>query len=156
MGDQVWLKANHYSTNWPAKKLDHKWLGPFSIVKVISRAVVKLLLSPREKGVHPMVSVTNICLQPPDKILEHPQPSLPGPTLVHGQEEYEVEQVLDSNFICRRLYYYVKWEGYPNSENSWIPIENIEHAPQLLLNFHHSHPLAPSLTTPSRHALRGR
>src|SRR5258708_24503347 len=34
--DKVWLNAQNYMTTHPTKKLDHKWLGPFVIEKVLS------------------------------------------------------------------------------------------------------------------------
>ena len=58
--DKVWLNAQNYTTTRPTKKLDHKWLGPFVIEKVISPAAVKLRLPPRERGIHPVISVSNI------------------------------------------------------------------------------------------------
>src|SRR5258707_10172580 len=45
--DKVWLNAQNYTTTCPTKKLDHKWLGPFVIKKVISPTAVKLHLSPQ-------------------------------------------------------------------------------------------------------------
>jgi hypothetical protein len=82
---------------------------------------------------------------------------MPGPTLVDGEEEYEVEEILDSKYIQGNLHYYVKWKGYPNSENSWL-IANDVHAPDLLENFHQLHPRAPKsknlITTPRRRGLR--
>ena len=42
VGAKVWLNAQNYTTTRPTKKLDHKWLGPFVIKKVISPAAVKL------------------------------------------------------------------------------------------------------------------
>ena len=45
---KVWLNTQNYMTTCPTKKLDHKWLGPFVIKKVISPTTIKLCLSPRE------------------------------------------------------------------------------------------------------------
>src|SRR5258708_1875444 len=36
VGAKVWLNAQNYTTTHLTKKLDHKWLGPFVIEKVIS------------------------------------------------------------------------------------------------------------------------
>ncbi len=47
VGAKVWLNAQNYTTTCPTKKLDHKWLGPFVIKKVISPTAVKLHLSPQ-------------------------------------------------------------------------------------------------------------
>ncbi len=46
VGAKVWLNAQNYTTTHLTKKLDHKWLGPFVIEKVISPATIKLHLSP--------------------------------------------------------------------------------------------------------------
>src|SRR5258707_8637045 len=48
VGAKVWLNTQNYMTTCPTKKLDHKWLGPFVIKKVISPAAIKLCLSPCE------------------------------------------------------------------------------------------------------------
>ena len=55
VGDKVWLNAQNYTTTRPTKKLDHKWLGPFVIEKVVSPAAVKLHLQcpPLPSGSHP-------------------------------------------------------------------------------------------------------
>ena len=45
---KVWLSAQNYTTIRLTKKLDHKWLGPFVIEKIMSPAAIKLHLSPRE------------------------------------------------------------------------------------------------------------
>src|SRR5258707_13421053 len=56
------VRAQNYTTTCPTKKLDHKWLGPFVIEKVIPPAAIKLCLSPCEQGIHPVISVSNIHL----------------------------------------------------------------------------------------------
>ena len=35
IGDKVCLNSHNITTTWPTKKLDHKWLGPYPIEKVI-------------------------------------------------------------------------------------------------------------------------
>jgi len=43
-----------------------------------------------------------------DEIAEHLQPPQPGPITVDDQEEYEVEEILDSKFRWGKLWYLVK------------------------------------------------
>src|SRR5712692_7299869 len=38
------------------------------------------------------------------------------------------------------LQYFVKWKGYPESDNTWEPAQNI-HAPDLLKKYHQCYPL---------------
>ena len=78
------------------KKLDHKWASPFAITKVISTW---------EKNIHPVVSVSIICPYIPDEIAECLQPLQPSPVMVDNQEEYEVEEILDSRFRWGKLWY---------------------------------------------------
>ena len=85
-------------TTHPTKKLDHKWLGPFVIEKVVSPAAVKLCLSPHEQGIHPVISVSNVCPYHPDPIPEHLLDPHPNLVLVDGSEEYEVESIVDSKY----------------------------------------------------------
>src|SRR5260221_13673573 len=40
VGTKVWLNAQNYMTTCLTKKLDHKWLSPFEIKKVISSTTV--------------------------------------------------------------------------------------------------------------------
>src|SRR5260370_24058597 len=87
------------------KKLDHKWASPFTITKVISLAAIKLHLSAWEKNICPIVSISIVCPYIPDEIAEHLQPPQPGPVMVDDQEEYEVEEILDSRFRWGKLWY---------------------------------------------------
>src|SRR5258708_7937477 len=95
---KVWLNAQNYMTTCLTKKLDHKWLGPFEIKKVVSSTTVKLHLSPCECGIHPVISISNVCPYHPDLILEHPLDPHPNPVLVDGSKEYEVELIVDSKY----------------------------------------------------------
>ena len=35
VGDNVWLNAQNITTTHPMEKLDHKWLGPYQIDKIV-------------------------------------------------------------------------------------------------------------------------
>ena len=68
--------------------------------------------------------------------LHGPNYTRPPPDLVDGEEEYEVEKIIDMKQMGRgrKTYYLVKWKGYPTSDNSWEPQENI-HADELIKEF---------------------
>jgi hypothetical protein len=40
--------------------------------------------------------------------------------------DYEVEKILKTRTKNGKKEYFVKWLGYPNSMNSWIPVENLK------------------------------
>jgi hypothetical protein len=69
-------------------------------------------------------------------------PPPPALYVKDGQEYFEVEDILDSKRTDRRLYYLVKWKGFPDSENSWEPLVNIP-ARGLVKEFHRHNPGKP-------------
>ena len=40
--------------------------------------------------------------------------------------DYEVEKILKTRIRNKKKEYFVKWVGYPNEMNSWIPEENLK------------------------------
>ena len=67
------------------------------------------------------------------------------PEIVNGEEEFIVEEILDSRVINRKLHYLVKWEGYRIEHNSWEPADDV-HALECVADFHWKHPGAPLLS----------
>src|ERR1700678_4050326 len=113
---------------------------------------------------HPVFNVVKLTLTPPDSITGcHPKPP-PLPELVDGEEEWIVEEILDSKVINRKLRYLVKWEGFGIKHNSWKPWDDV-HAPDLIADFYRKHPGAarqiqaidftsiPFRRVPGRHSL---
>lgn len=43
----------------------------------------------------------------------------------NSQEEYEVEKILDKCYSKKRVYYQIKWNGYPKSQSTWEPLSNL-------------------------------
>ncbi|XP_054281145.1 chromobox protein homolog 1-like [Macrosteles quadrilineatus] len=51
-----------------------------------------------------------------------------------GEQEYPVEQIKKKRIVKGKNQYFIKWKGYPDSENSWEPTENL-HCPGLIKQF---------------------
>jgi hypothetical protein len=65
----------------------------------------------------------------------------PPPELVDNEEEYEVENILDSRRTGRgrKLQYLVKWKGYPDADNQWEDYWNVS-ADDLVRQFQRRNP----------------
>ena len=91
---------------------------------------------------HPVFNVVKLTPAPEDPVpgrCLHPPPLL---EIVNGEEEFIVEEILDSRVINQKLRYLVKWEGYRIKHNSWEPTDNV-HALECIADFHWKHPRAP-------------
>ena len=140
VGDQVWLEATHLKLRHQSTKLTPKRYGPFVITKGISLVAYQIKL-PTSWGIH---NVFHASLLSPyhETMAFGPNFSQPPSDLIGGEEEYEVERILNHrrHGRSRRLQYFIKWKGYPESDNTWEPADQV-HAPDLLKAYHRSNPL---------------
>ena len=69
--------------------------------------------------------------------LNNPAINRPRTVVVEGEEEWEVEKVLDERTKGRakRKQYLVKWVGWPDSHNTWEDDENLENASDLVAQY---------------------
>ena len=145
IGNKVWLSSENIRTTCPTKKLDYKWLGPYTIDQVISRNAYRLKLLASFGQVHPVVSVTLLHPYGDDPITERQERHPPPPPLVirDGIEEYEVEKILDSQIFCGKVEYLVRWKGYGVEEDEWQPSRDVRGSKWLVAEFHRTHPQVP-------------
>ena len=90
---------------------------------------------------HPVFNVIKLTATPSNPIPGcHASPPLPLPELIDSEEEFEVEQILNSRNFRRRLEYLVCWKGYGVEENQWIPACDAVNAPELIAEFYCCNP----------------
>jgi Chromo (CHRromatin Organisation MOdifier) domain len=132
-GNQVWLEAKNFKVKG-AKKLMPRRYGPFNITKKISPVAYQLDL-PQSMKIH---NVFHVDLLSPYKETEAYGTlyTRPPPDIKEGEEEYEVEAILDMRRFGRwkKLQYLVHWVGYPHTDDTWVNHEDL-HAPELLKEF---------------------
>ena len=126
VGDKVWLNARDIATSRPSRKLDHKLLGPFKITEKISDLAYRLDLPPTMD----INNTFHVSRFEPYKQGHPNQPQQEAPPIiVEGERQYVPERILDGTFDdeTQRYIYLVHWEGYPDSEDTWEPIDELEH-----------------------------
>ena len=105
-------------------------------MKKVSEVSFKLKL-PKNITIHPVVHVSSLEPYYEDNKFKRKQSS-PPPIIVNDNEEYELEEILDQRKHYGKIQYLIKWKGYPLSESSWEPEENLN-CPELLKEFKNSH-----------------
>ncbi len=120
-GQKVWLSTQNLPLQVSSRKLMPRFIGPFSIVKVLSPVAVKLRLSNQLRRVHPVFHVS--CIKP---VIRFPtRPTRPPPALDEGSSIYRVRRLLDVRPRGRGHQFLVDWEGYGPEERRWIPARDV-------------------------------
>jgi len=121
--------------------LTERQIGLYIITHVVSPNAVVLKLLPSFKIDAPI----NV-----SRLRPYKPPTIPGqqitpqaPVEVEGEEEYIVEEILDSHLRRNKLEFLVKWEGYTNENNSWEPEDNCRNVRNAIATFYRKYPQAP-------------
>jgi hypothetical protein len=131
VGDRIMLDLTDLTFPKGAKKLHHKWAGPFSVVKVVSTVSYQIDL-PANWRIHDVFHVSKLKrFVDTDKFPSRDQHALSRPAPVaqiDGEDAYEVEAVLDKRKVRGKVQYFVKWVGYPSCDNMWLPVDQMGEA----------------------------
>ena len=96
-GDRVYLDASDIKTTRPSPKLSHRRLGPFEIERRVGPLAYRLKLPHGMRQLHPVFNVVKLSAALEDPILGRKLQALPPPIVIDGEEEWEVEEILNSH-----------------------------------------------------------
>ena len=119
------------------KKLQHKFLGPFTITDVIVPKMTFCLELPLEWKIHPVFHISKLKKHIEDDIFESRKALRPLPEIIgkDNHEEYKIECIVNKQIFCRQLQYLVNWKGYPDYENTWEPLHNLSNASEAISKY---------------------
>ena len=123
----------------PTRKLTERWAGPYRVTKIVLSNAIQLDLPPAMK-IHPVVNVSHV--KPWKQPMEGQNKPTPPPIEIQGEEEYEVEEVLDSRRCRGIVEYRVRWKGYMAEHDTWEPALNLEHAKAKVKVLYQKYPTA--------------
>ena len=128
-GDLVLLSAKNLKLKYPSKKMSPKYIGPFRVERAVGTQAYRLFM-PVGYRIHPVFHVS--LLEPYNRrpsVSETPEYNLPE--LINDEEEWEVEEILDSKVAQGVRKYKVHWKGWPTSYDEWVPEYDMEGAKEL-------------------------
>jgi len=135
VGDLVLLSTK--DLKWQMKgrrseKLTEHFVGPYKIKGIISSNVVELEL-PKSIRIYPVVNVSRVQLYKPQV---EGQKKIPlKPVIIEGEEEFEVEKILNKRIVWGKEKFFVRWKGYTVEGDTWESRENLENAKELVKEF---------------------
>ena len=120
--------------------LDAIKIGPFPVKSKVSTGAYELDL-PAHMKIHPVIAVIHLEPANPDPYEREIQP--PPPVLVDGEERYVIDKLLkkerrrEPGDKQKRVYYKVRWAGYPDpKDDRWLSEDDLlEQVPGLVENF---------------------
>ena len=142
----VWLLPHNIHTTRPSRKLDEKKIGPFKIKAKIGSNAYKLDL-PTSIRIHNTFHISLLKPYEDDKFpseIQEPPPHIQ----TEGEDEYELEEIIDSRFHYNKLQYRAMWKGYsPEHNKVWYPAKNFNNASLAVEPFQHQYPGKPRMAT---------
>jgi transposase InsO family protein len=135
--DKVLLSSKNIKTIRSSQKLDHRFLGPFEIIKKIGTQAYQLQLPTKYSRIH---DVFHVSLLEPYHRQAGSDPAVIQPDLVDENEEYEVEQILARRTRRNKTEWLVRWTGYSPAEDQWLTEDYLEGCWDLIEEFNKKYP----------------
>lgn len=141
-GDLVLVDQRNLKTTRDTKKLDHKKVGPFKVLKRIGVNAYKLKFSHRLKGLSPVINVNLLEAYHPDTIEGRTKPPPPPVEVSPENVEFEVKKIIKHKPFGKKktLKYLVKWKGLGSAEEEWLSLSDLKNSPEVLEKYWEKHP----------------
>ena len=141
VGDQVFLDTRNITTSREMKKLDHKYIGPYTIEKVVNSHTYKLRLPWEHELLHDTFHTSLLRPSPTDPLPGQVNAPPPPVTIdANGEKLYAIDAILDSKREDGAFFYEILWRGHDPNDKTWEPLENVVNARASILEFERRYP----------------
>jgi len=139
VGDLVLLSTKDLKWQMEEKRLEKLtecFVGLYKVKGIISSNAIELEL-PNSIKIHPVVNVSRVQLYKSQ--IKEQKKIPPKLVIIEGEEEFEVEKILNKRTVRGKKKFLVRWKGYIAGEDTWENRENLENAKELVEEFEREH-----------------
>jgi len=118
VGDLVLLSTKDLKWQMEGRRLEKLtecFVGPYKVKGIISSNAIELEL-PNSIKIHPVVNISRVRLYKSQVKGQKKIP--PKPVIVEGEEEFEVEKILNKRTVRGKEKFLVRWKGYTAGEDT--------------------------------------
>ena len=108
-----------------SEKLTEHFVGPYKVKGIVSSNAIELELS-KSIRIHSVVNVSRVQLYKPQ--VEGQKKTSPKLVIIKGEEEFEIEKIINKRTVRGKEKFLVRWKGYTAEEDTWKSRENLENA----------------------------
>jgi len=144
VGDLVMISTKHFNFGGPSKLIP-PWVGPFGVLAKVGPNAIRVDLTGDYRRKHPVFPVSLAKLHvagDPKKFPGRRQAPPPEPEIHDGDAHWEVEAIVDQKRGKSKTkgsppvtLYLVKWVGFDDTYNSWLPEAELGNARKALRDF---------------------
>lgn len=99
VGDKVYLEGTNLRVDRPTKKMGDRRYGPFEVLKKVGSVSYKLKIPASWRIKTPVFHASLLSPYNPPTFDNQKLPPPPPPDVIDGQQEWEIEEILD----CRKV-----------------------------------------------------
>jgi len=135
VGDLVMLSTKdlkYQMVGRRTEKLTERFVGPYRIKKIVSSNTIELEL-PSTVKIHPVVNVSRIRRYVGQ--IEGQRKEQLLPVIIEGEEEWEVEKILNKRQVRGKDKYLVCWKEFTAESDTWEGRENLKNAKEAIEEF---------------------
>ncbi len=131
--DMIWLFIKNIKIERSFRKLNHKWIESYKIKKLLKNTC-QLNLSSSMK-IHDTFHISLLRFAATDSLTDQIQSS-PFSIVIDDEEEYEINDILNSRYHYEKLQYKVAWIDH-FSDKAWYSTKNFQDHSKKILNDYH-------------------
>ena len=109
-----------------------RFIGPYKVREIISSNAVKLEL-PSTVKIHLVVNVSRIRRYV--RQVEGQKKEQLAPVIIEGEEEWEIERILNKRKVRGKDKYLVYWKGFIAESDTWEGRENLKNVQEAIKEF---------------------